>query len=73
MGPPHFSPEIFFNKITQNGLKWILNTTLKSEIFGRGDPPTKNKCHTLGGGIKSGVRHTQKNVAKMCFRPLRVI
>ena len=28
--PPLFSPKIFFTKMTQNGLKWILNTTLKS-------------------------------------------
>ena len=28
--PPFFSPKIFFTKMTQNGLKWILNTTLKS-------------------------------------------
>ena len=27
--PTFFSPEIFFTKMTQNGLKWILNTTLK--------------------------------------------
>ena len=35
IGPPIFSPEIFFTKMTQNGLKWILNTTLKSVTFGR--------------------------------------
>ena len=39
MGPPIFSPEIFFNKMTQNGLKWILNTTSKSMEFCRSDPP----------------------------------
>ena len=26
-GTPHFSPKIFFSKMTQNGLEWILNTT----------------------------------------------
>ena len=33
--PPLFSPKIFFNKMTQNGLKWILNATLKSVTFCR--------------------------------------
>ena len=33
--PPFFSPKIFFTKMTQNGLKWILNTTLKSMEFCR--------------------------------------
>ena len=33
--PPFFSPEIFFTKMTQNGLKWILNTTLKNVTFCR--------------------------------------
>ena len=37
--PPLFSPKIFFTKMTQNGLKWILNTTLKSMEFCRSDPP----------------------------------
>ena len=36
--PPFFSPEIFFTKMTQNGLKWILNTTLKNVTFCRRDP-----------------------------------
>ena len=31
--PPIFSPEIFFTKMTQNSLKWILNTTLKILTF----------------------------------------
>ena len=31
--PPIFSPEIFFTKMTQNGLKWILNPTLKIVTF----------------------------------------
>ena len=31
--PPIFSPENFFTKLTQNGLKWILNTTLKNVTF----------------------------------------
>ena len=36
MGPPPvFSPEIFFTKMTQNGLKWILNTTFKNVTFCR--------------------------------------
>ena len=30
--PPFFQPN-FFLKMTQNGLKWILNTTFKNEIF----------------------------------------
>ena len=33
--PPIFSPEIFFTKMTQNGLKWILNTTFKNVTFCR--------------------------------------
>ena len=37
--PPIFSPEFFFTKMTQNGLKWILNTTLKIVTFCRRDPP----------------------------------
>ena len=37
--PPFFSPEIFFTKMTQNGLKWILNTTLKIVTFCQRDPP----------------------------------
>ena len=28
-----FSPEIFFTKMTQNGLKWILNTTFENVTF----------------------------------------
>ena len=32
--PPHFSPKI---QMTQNGLKWILNTTSKSMEFCRSD------------------------------------
>ena len=35
--PPPLSPKFCFTKITQNGLKWILNATLKSVIFGRQD------------------------------------
>ena len=31
--PPHFSPKFFFSKMTQNGLKWILNTTCKNVTF----------------------------------------
>ena len=31
--PPLFSPKLFFTKITQNGLKWILNITLKTVNF----------------------------------------
>ena len=31
--PPHFSPNFFFPKMTQNGLKWILNTTLVNVTF----------------------------------------
>ena len=38
--PPFFSPKIFFTKMTQNGLKWILNTTLKSMKFCRPGPPS---------------------------------
>ena len=33
--PPFFSPENFLAKMTQNGLKWILNTTLKNVTFCR--------------------------------------
>ena len=46
--PPFFSPKIFFTKMTQNGLKWILNTTLKSMEFCRSDPPPwYGKFHTF--------------------------
>ena len=46
--PPLFSPKIFFTKMTQNGLKWILNTTLKSMKFCRpGPPPRYEKFHTF--------------------------
>ena len=47
--PPFFSPKIFFTKMTQNGLKWILNTTLKSMEFCRSDPPPPRdgKIHTF--------------------------
>ena len=31
--PPFFHPNFFFTKMTQNGLKWILNTTLKIVTF----------------------------------------
>ena len=31
--PPHFHPKFFLTKMTQNGLKWILNTTLKIVTF----------------------------------------
>ena len=31
--PPHFSPKNFFSKMTQNCLKWILNTTFKKLTF----------------------------------------
>ena len=31
--PPHFHPNFFLTKMTQNGLKWILNTTLKIVTF----------------------------------------
>ena len=37
--PPIFSPENFFTKMTQNGLKWILNTTFGNVTFCRRDPP----------------------------------
>ena len=30
--PPFFSPK-FFTKMTQNGLRWILNITLKTVNF----------------------------------------
>ena len=30
---PHFSPKFFFAKMTQNGLKWILNTNLVNVTF----------------------------------------
>ena len=33
--PPIFSPENFFTKMTQNDLKWILNTTFKNVTFCR--------------------------------------
>ena len=46
--PPLFSPKIFFTKMTQNGLKWILNTTSKSMEFCRSDPPPRlGKFHTF--------------------------
>ena len=31
--PPLFSPKFFFTKMAQNGLKWILNMTLKTVKF----------------------------------------
>ena len=34
MGTPLFSPENFFTKMPQNGMKWILNTTLKDVTLG---------------------------------------
>ena len=37
--PPPFSPKIFFSKMTQNGMKWILNITLKTVKFFIFDPP----------------------------------
>ena len=38
--PPFFSPKIFFTKMTQNGLKWILNITFKTvKFFGFDHPP----------------------------------
>ena len=37
--PPIFSPENFFTKATQNGLKWTLNTTFENVTFCRRDPP----------------------------------
>ena len=47
--PPHFHPKNFFAKMTQNGLKWILNTTSKSMEFCRSDtpPPRYGKFHTF--------------------------
>ena len=36
--PPHFHPKFFLTKMTQNGLKWILNTTLKIVTFCWRDP-----------------------------------
>ena len=45
--PPLFSPKIFFTKMTQNGLKWILNTTLKSMKFCRPGPPPSMKNFIL--------------------------
>ena len=46
-GTPHFSPKIFFCKMTQNGLKWILNTTLENVTFwpARPSPPQCNICY----------------------------
>ena len=32
-GTPPFFTQIFFSKMTQNGLKWILNTTCKNMTF----------------------------------------
>ena len=31
--PPHFHPKISLSKMTQNSLKWILNTTFKKLTF----------------------------------------
>ena len=39
LDPPHFHPKFYLTKMTQNGLKWILNTTLKIVTFCRRDPP----------------------------------
>ena len=48
-GPPVFSPNIFFTKMTQNGLKWILNITFKTVTFFLFDPnpspPKEEKFH----------------------------
>ena len=38
-GTPHFFTWNFFTKMTQNGLKWILNTTFGNVTFCRRDPP----------------------------------
>ena len=43
--PPHFHPKISVSKMTYNGLKCILNTSLKKLKFGRilTPPPLKLK------------------------------
>ena len=44
--PPLFSPKFFFTKMTQNGLKWILNATLKNvTFFWQGPPSDCNICY----------------------------
>ena len=47
MGPPTFFTKIFFTKMSQNGLKRILNTTLKSVKFCHPGPPPGVKNVTL--------------------------
>ena len=37
--PPLFFTQIFFTKMTQNGLKWILNITFKTVKFFWSDLP----------------------------------
>ena len=45
---PLFFIIIFLTKMTQNGLKWILNTTLKIVTFCRRDPPPYcNICYNF--------------------------
>ena len=49
LDPHPFFTQFFFTKMTQNGLKWILNTTLKNVTFCRRDtpppPPNVEKIH----------------------------
>ena len=44
--PPLFFTQNFFTKMTQNGLKWILNITFKTVKFFWFDPPPTVKNFT---------------------------
>ena len=47
-GTPPFFTQIFVSKMTQSGLKWILNTTCKNMTFWRPDPlPQYDICHNF--------------------------
>ena len=42
--PPFFSPKFFFTKMTQNGLKWILNITFKTVHYVKVRVLTRSDC-----------------------------
>ena len=63
--PPLFHLKFFFTKMTQNGLKWILSTTLKSVTFGRRDlPPNGNIWYTFFEGFPFTYVHIIQGVSK---------
>ena len=66
--------EFFLSKMTQNGLKWILNTTCKNVTFWCPDPPppppnvTKNTCIFF-----NKLDHFWGTLAKKIFLPPRKV